>query len=187
MDASTIDLVEAGKLMARLIQEYGWERTAYAKRVGVSESAIRKYVSAEGTQPRADYIERIARGFGSRDGAKLLYAYGMDARAQQLAKADVEPIERDSVIELPEVETLTARLERHEELLEQILEHLRNQDGFAASLNDAKPGYRPPLTPVTDIRSERIRRRRPMRVSGWVEGPKPGEAQPLAPTGTDPS
>lgn len=49
----------------------------------------------------------------------------------------------------------------------------------------AMPGYRPPLTPVTDIRSERRRRRQSMRVSGWVEGPKPGEAQPLAPTGTD--
>ena len=136
MRASGIDYNEAGALLRNLITIHGWKIREYERATGVNESTIRKYISGRGTRPDAGFLQKLAAGFGSRDGAKLLYAYGLEVPAQRLAKEDREPLRPNEVIEVPEVENLTALTERVDQIgvaVDRIIEWLEQQTDFAAS------------------------------------------------------
>lgn len=132
----TVDLVEAGRLMRRLRESHGWgNRRDFAARIGAKESTIRKYETAGGKRPDREHIERIAYAFGSRDGARLLYAYGLDRVAHKFAATDRAPLVDEIDLTLPDVDTLILRVDRMEDLLGDIAEYL------GLSGNRAKPSY----------------------------------------------
>lgn len=123
---ATIDFVEAGALLRRTRESHGWgNRRAFAERIGIPESTIRKYEDGKGSRPDIARLTRIAQAFGARDGAKVLYAYGADAVAQRLASSDTEPVEIDLTTP-PEFESLTDRVDRIERTLADLLEYVQN-------------------------------------------------------------
>lgn len=127
---------DGGRVLTDLISSHGWDINDLADAVGVSESLIRKYASGNATRPQGAYVTRIARAFGSTDGAKMLFAFGLDVPARNLAAQDVEPLSPFEVPELPQPVALTIdeRLTRLEEQVNQIFERL-------VGSSDAKPGY----------------------------------------------
>lgn len=153
---------EAGRVLADLAKSYGWGQRSLARRTGVSESLIRKYMNGVGSRPEVKYVSRIARAFGSRDGAKLLYAFGFDALAQELAKEDLPA--QSPVEETPQPVDLDfgERLTRVEEMVERIFEEL-------VSSGRDMPDQRERPAVVVDINRGQRRRRPPAGVSGWAD------------------
>lgn len=123
---------EAGRVLADLIAGHGWEYVRLARAAGVSEALIRKYATGGAVRPKATHVWRIARAFGSRDGAKLLYAFGFDDLAQDLARQDISPMTPIEEVPEPVDLSIDERLARLEEAVEELRELLVS--------NNAKPG-----------------------------------------------
>lgn len=145
-----VNLQEAGRLMRRLRESHGWtNRRLFAERIGAKESTLRKYETGEGKRPDRAQIERVARALGSRDGARLLFAYGLDTVAQRVAAADIDPLEFELDLTIPaspdlteKVDDMAVRVDHIEELLGEIVDYLRRSEA-PISLDARRPkgGY----------------------------------------------
>ena len=171
MPASSIDYQMAGRRLSRLVEQHGWNNPQLARTAGVSEAVIRKYASGEAVRPKPEKLVPLARVFGSKEGAGLLYAFGLDALAQELAQEDHEPLRPHEVVEMPEVVNLTAltqRVDQIGQLVEEIAAFLKERGDFAASLKSDKPGYITATGVVVDITDHR-----------WAVRPTPERHSPM--------